>query len=98
MFNIFSGSYSEAYEIDALPFSERKKAMRLWLKARKERLVCSECGAKMQEFHHNQGRKTMKINAMVRKACTMKQLISELNLTVPLCHDCHVKATQEMKK
>lgn len=98
MFNFYTGSYVEAYEIDVLPFMERKKAMRLWLKARKERMVCHECGGKMQEFHHNKGIKTMKINAMVRKACTMKQLISELNLTVPLCHDCHVKATQEMKK
>lgn len=86
----------EANFIDALPFIERKRAMRAWLKKLQARLVCSYCGDSKIEFHHV-GKKTMKINLMVRKACHMKGLIDELKLTMPLCHSCHVIETRRMK-
>jgi len=83
--------------IDTFSFIKRKKAMRVWLKQIKAREKCQLCGAPVTEFHHIKD-KTMKINAMVRKACTMRQLIEELNKTVPLCHNCHVLETRRMRQ
>ena len=83
--------------IDSYPFIQRKRLMRWWIKRIKERERCQICGAPVTEFHHT-GKKTMKINAMVRKACNMTRLINELKLTVPLCHDCHVIETRKARQ
>ena len=72
---------------------KRRKKIRQWFKAYKQKYFCVSCNEKDScciDFHHK-NRKIFNVSAMVHRGFSINTIKKEIEKCTPLCANCHRK-------